>query len=82
MTMISSLDLFNENSGLFKAYFRRNGADVAARKAGLRMREKNEIVPHVGISYVTLWAALIKEFSENCYECQQRLEHPACDHHG
>ncbi|KAF8888208.1 hypothetical protein CPB85DRAFT_1553245 [Mucidula mucida] len=59
MTMISSLDLFNENSGLFKAYFRRNGADVAARKAGLRMREKNEIVPHrIATSVNSDWSTL------------------------
>uniref|UniRef100_A0A0W0FAF2 DUF4470 domain-containing protein n=1 Tax=Moniliophthora roreri TaxID=221103 RepID=A0A0W0FAF2_MONRR len=45
MTAMSSLELVHDTSPAFRKYLTDIGADTAARKAGLRMRERNQIVP-------------------------------------
>ena len=45
--VFSSLDLVFDHSKVFRKYLKDEKADVAARKAGVKMREVNEIVPHV-----------------------------------
>jgi len=52
--MFSSLDLVFDHSKVFRKYLKDEKAGVAARKAGLKMRETNEIVPHVGY-FDDLW---------------------------
>ncbi|ESK84859.1 hypothetical protein Moror_14953 [Moniliophthora roreri MCA 2997] len=58
VAVLSGLELIYDNSVAFKKYLVHEGAEVAARKVGLRMRVKNEIVPpRWGVKIGSEWTA-------------------------
>jgi hypothetical protein len=36
-----------DNAAVFKKYLKKQGTDEAARKAGVKLKQKHSIVPHV-----------------------------------
>ncbi|ESK84858.1 hypothetical protein Moror_14952 [Moniliophthora roreri MCA 2997] len=59
LASLSAVDLAYDNSVAFKKYLKNVGAETAARRAGLRMRVENKVVPpRPGVKIGSKWSAL------------------------
>jgi len=47
LSLMNGLDLLHDTSSAFNKFLKRTRAEEEAKKAGLKMREINQIVPHV-----------------------------------